>query len=91
MALLINVVTFLGLADKCDILKQRAAELEAKLTERDANFVQLTCLIEDLKGQLADLDANTKIKISSLELDLDKERTVVKTLRQQVKCIVILF
>ncbi|GFT93344.1 golgin subfamily A member 3, partial [Nephila pilipes] len=60
------------------------AEIEAKLSERDSQTAQLTCLVDDLKRQLADLDANSKVRVSNLETDLNKEKAVVKNLRQQV-------
>ncbi|PRD21557.1 UNVERIFIED_CONTAM: Golga3 [Trichonephila clavipes] len=74
----------IGFADKCNILKQRMTEMETKLSEKDSETAQLTCLADDLKRQLADLEVNTKVQVSNLETDLNKEKAVVKNLRQQI-------
>ncbi|CAL1274552.1 unnamed protein product [Larinioides sclopetarius] len=74
----------IGFSDKCNMLKQRLAEMETKLSEKDAHAVQLTCLVDKFKGQLADLDTNSKLQVSSLETDLNKEKTLIKSLRQQI-------
>ncbi|GIY84749.1 golgin subfamily A member 3 [Caerostris extrusa] len=74
----------IGFADKCNILKQRMIEMEANLTEKDSQTAQLTCLVNELKRQFAELDANSKVQLSNLETDLNKERAIVKSLRKQV-------
>ncbi|XP_055940681.1 golgin subfamily A member 3-like [Argiope bruennichi] len=74
----------IGFSDKCNMLKQRLAEMETKLSEKDAYAAQLSCLVDELKGQLADLDSNSKLQISNFETDLNKEKALVKSLRQQI-------
>lgn len=58
--------------------------METKLSEKDAYAAQLSCLVTELKGQLVDLDTNSKLHTSNLETDLSKEKALVKSLRQQV-------
>lgn len=74
----------IGFSDKCNILKQRMLEMETKLSEKDSETAQLTCLVDGLKRQLVDFEANSKVQVSNLETDLNKEKAVVKNLREQI-------
>ncbi|XP_035218356.1 putative leucine-rich repeat-containing protein DDB_G0290503 isoform X2 [Stegodyphus dumicola] len=73
-----------GIVDKYNALKQRVSELELKIAERDSQVVELNCKIEELNTQISDLESSSKNQILSLESDLNKEKAVVKSLRQQV-------
>lgn len=63
------------------------SELELKLGEKDSEVVQLNSEIKSLKDQLSEVDTSLKNQIISFESNLNKERALVKNLRQQVRSV----
>ncbi|XP_054711245.1 golgin subfamily A member 3-like [Uloborus diversus] len=74
----------MGFEDKYEGVKKHLLELEVLLREKDSQIVQTNCRAQELIRQLEELDSNFKNHVASLESDLNKEKNLVKSLRQQV-------
>ena len=51
---------------------------------KDSEIVRLSSEVQSLRNQLSEMETSLKNMLANLESDLNKERTLVKSLRQQV-------
>uniref|UniRef100_A0A8C6NNP2 Golgin A3 n=1 Tax=Nothobranchius furzeri TaxID=105023 RepID=A0A8C6NNP2_NOTFU len=73
-----------GLAQSHSALREHANTLESALAKREADLVQLNLQVQAVLRRKEEEDQQMKQMVQTLQLALDKEKTKVKDLKEQV-------